>query len=96
MRAMLTPSADDGPRFHSNMPVSELTERDSRAIEASVVSSAPSIAKTKDGVMHETRPTPIEPHGPQGIEPPNLRSRDQGLKVASRRTKARGKNADEP
>ena len=27
MRAMPTPSANDGPRFHSDMPISELTER---------------------------------------------------------------------
>ena len=53
MRAMLTPSADDGPGFHSNMPVSELDECDTRVIEASVVSSAHSIAKTMDGVTHE-------------------------------------------
>ena len=53
MRAMLTPSADDGPRFHPNMPVGELTERDTQAIEASVISSAPPVVETKDGVMHE-------------------------------------------
>ena len=61
MRALLTPSADNGPRFHLNMPVSELTELDTRAIKANVVSSAPPVVETKDGVMHETRPTPIEP-----------------------------------
>ena len=48
MRAMPTLSVDDGPRFHSNMPISELTERDTRAIEASVVSSAPLVAETED------------------------------------------------
>ena len=53
MRAMLTPSANDGPRFHSDVPISELTERETRAIEASVVSSAPPVAETEDGVMHE-------------------------------------------
>ena len=62
MRAMPSPLANDGPGFHSNMPVSELAERDTQAIEASVVSLAPSIAKTTDGVTHETRPTPTEPH----------------------------------
>jgi len=71
MRAMLTPSANDGPRFHSNMPVSELTERDTRAIKASVVSSAPLVAETKDGVMHEIWPTPTNQHGARGLEPPN-------------------------
>ena len=54
MRAMLTPSADDGPGFHSNMPISELTKRDTRAIEASVVSLAPLAADAEDGVTHET------------------------------------------
>ena len=53
MRAMLTPLVDDGPGFHSNMPVSELTKHDARSVEASVVSSAPLIVETKDEVMHE-------------------------------------------
>ena len=55
------PVTNDEPRFHSNMPVNELAERDTRAIEASIVSSAPSVVETEDGMMHETRPTPIEP-----------------------------------
>ena len=49
IRAMPTPSANDGPRFHSNMPISELTERVTRAIEASDVSSTPPVVKTMDG-----------------------------------------------
>ena len=49
MRAMPTLSVDDGPEFHTNMPVSELIERDTRAIEASVVSSAPLVAEIEDG-----------------------------------------------
>ena len=53
MRAMLTPSADDGPGFHSDVTVSELTERDTQAIKASVVNSAPPVAKTEDRVTHE-------------------------------------------
>ena len=48
MRALPTPSANDGPRFHTNIPISELIERDTRAIEASVVSSAPLVAETED------------------------------------------------
>ena len=56
------PITNDGPRFHSNMPVSEFTEHVTRAIEASNVSSAPLVAKTIDGVMHETRLTPTDPH----------------------------------
>jgi len=82
MRAMLTPSVNDGPRFHSDMPVSELTECNTRAIEASVVSSAPLVVETKDGVMHETRPTPIKPHGAQGLELPDPKSGDRGLKAS--------------
>ena len=62
MRAMPTPSANDGPRFHSNMPVSELAEHDTRDIKASVVSSAPSVAETVDGVTHEIQSTPTEPN----------------------------------
>ena len=50
MRAMLTPSADDGPGFHSDVTVSELTERDTQAIEASDVSLTSPVAKTADGV----------------------------------------------
>ena len=42
---------DDGLGFHSNMLVSELTEHDTRAIEASDVSSTPLVVETADGVM---------------------------------------------
>ena len=96
MRAMPTLSADDGPRFHSDMPVSELAEHDTRAIEASVVSSAPPVAETMDGVTHKTQPTPTEPNGAQGLEPPDpdsrirptevRRSAHEGLEAASHQT----------
>ena len=36
---------NDGPGFHSNMPDSELTERVTRAIEASDVSLAPPVVR---------------------------------------------------
>ena len=52
------PVTNDGPGFHSNIPVIKLTERFTRAIEASDVSSTPPIAETTDGVTHETKPTP--------------------------------------
>ena len=42
------PITNDGPGFHSNMPVSELTERVTRAIEASDISSTPPVVKTTD------------------------------------------------
>ena len=44
------PVTNDGPGFHSNMPVSVLTERVTRAIEATDISSTPPVAKTADGV----------------------------------------------
>ena len=75
MRALPTPSANDRPGFHMNMPVSELIECDTQAIEASVVSLAPLVAEPEDGVTHETRPTPTEPHEARGHELPDLNSR---------------------
>ena len=45
------PVMNDGPGFHSNMPISELTERVTRAIEASDVSSTPPVVETTDGAM---------------------------------------------
>ena len=65
------PVTNDGPRFHSDMPVSELTERVTRAIEASDVSSTPLVAETIDAETHETRPTPNEPNRAWGLEPPD-------------------------
>ena len=85
MRAMPTLSTDDGPGFHMNVPVSELIERNTRAVEASVVSSAPLVVETEDGVTHESRPTPTEPHRARGLEPPDPRSRDRGSKASSLR-----------
>ena len=81
MRAMLTPSMNDGPGFHSDMPICELAERDTRAIEASVVTSVPPIVKIVDGVMHKTWPTPTEPNGARGLEPPNPDSGIQPTEV---------------
>ena len=43
------PITNDGPGFHSNMPISELTEHVTQAIEASNVSSTPLVAETSDG-----------------------------------------------
>ena len=54
---------NDGPGFHSDMPVSELTECDTRAIKASDVSSTPPVAETTDGVT-------ITKTGQPSIEPP--------------------------
>ena len=46
----IDPVMNDKPRFHLDMPVSELTERITRAIEAIDVSSTPPVVKTMDGV----------------------------------------------
>ena len=53
------PITNDGPEFHSNMPVSELTERVTQAIEASDVSSTPLVAETTDGatITKTSRPS---------------------------------------
>ena len=42
------PVTNDGPGFHSNMPVSMLTRRVTQAIEASDVSSTPPVAEIAD------------------------------------------------
>ena len=81
MECHANPVTNDGPEFHSNMPVSELTERNTWAIEASVVSSTPPVAETEDGVMHEIWPTPTEPHGARGLEPPDPKSGYQLTRV---------------
>ena len=44
------PITNNGPGFHSDMPVSELTEHVTRAIEASDVSSTPLVVETAEGV----------------------------------------------
>ena len=41
------PITNDGPGFHMNMPISELTERVTRVIEASNISSAPPVVKNR-------------------------------------------------
>ena len=64
-----------------NMPISELIEHDTRAIKASVVSSAPPIVEAEDGVTHETWPTPIRPQGARGLEPLDPKSRGRGSKA---------------
>ena len=95
------PVMNDGPGFHSDISVSDLAERDTQAIEASVVSSTPSVMETMDGVTHKTRTTPTEPDGARGLEPldPNSgiqptevrRPARKGLEATSRRTVPREK-----
>jgi len=76
------PITNNKPGFHLNMPISELTEHVTRAIEASVISSALLIRKSEDGVTHETRSTPTEPHGAQGLKRPNPKLGDRGSKAS--------------
>ena len=71
------PIMNDGPGFHSNMPVSELAERVARVIEASNVSSAPPVAETVDRATHGTRPTPTKHNGAQGLRSPDTDSGNQ-------------------
>ena len=65
-QALPIPSANDGPGFHTNVPVSELIERDTRAIEASVINSAPLVAEIEDGVTRETHRPLSDPKGLRG------------------------------
>ena len=58
MRALPTPSANDGSGFHTNIPISELIERNTQAIEASIVNSAPPVVETEDGVTRENTADP--------------------------------------
>ena len=63
------PIMNDGPGFHLDMLISELAERNTRAIEASVISSASPIAKTTDGVTHKTQPTPTKTNEARATRP---------------------------
>ena len=64
------PVMNNRPRFHSNMPVSELTKRVTRAIEASDISSAPPVVRNHgwgDDNKDELTPRP-DPYNAQGLE----------------------------
>ena len=85
-RDLPTPSANDGPRFHTNIPDSELIEHDTRAIEASVINSAPLIAETEDRVMHENMADPYQTLKGSGVR---AGPRDRGSKADPRRVQSR-------
>ena len=57
------PVTSDGTRFRSNIPISELIKRITRAIEASDVASTPPIVKITDGatVTKTSRPLTESP-----------------------------------
>ena len=78
------PIANDGPGFHSNMPISELTERVTRAIKASDVSSTPLVAKTVDGatITKTSRPS----MGPQLFAGARGKLDSQGDQMHGQRT----------
>ena len=65
------PVMNDGPRLHSNVPVSELTERVTRAIEASDISSAPLVVRNcgRGNAQNSNRPQP-SPTGLRGSRHP--------------------------
>ena len=44
------PVMNDRPGFHLNIPINELTEHDTQAIEATGISSTPPVVETADGV----------------------------------------------
>ena len=52
------PVIGDETRFCPNVPVSELTERVTRAIEASDANSTPPVAETADGAIVTKRADP--------------------------------------
>ena len=52
------PVTSDGTKFCSNIPISELIKRITRAIKASVINSAPPVAETEDGVARENTANP--------------------------------------
>ena len=62
------PITSNGTRFLSNMPVSELTECVTQGIEASDVSSTPSVVKTMDGAT-------------MGVWPPVSSRQDMGRTI---------------
>ena len=67
------PIMNDGPRLHSNVPVSELTEHVTRAIEASDVSSAPPVARNRRWGNAQNSTDPYQsPMGLWGSSRPTL------------------------
>ena len=80
------PIMNDGPRFHSNMPVSELVEHVTRAIKASNVSSTPPVAETADGVIITKTSRPST--GPSLCVGPRGKLDSQGDQMHGHRTMA--------
>ena len=81
------PVMNDKPEFHSDIPVSELTECDTRAIEASGVSSTPLVVETADGVTITKTSQPST--GPPLHAGAREKLDSQGDRMCGRRTMAR-------
>ena len=83
------PVTSDRTGFCSNMPVSELTERVTRPIEASDVNSTPPVAETTDGatITKISRP----------LTKPRLRTRARGkLDLQGEQMRGRKTNSSDP
>ena len=65
------PITNDGPRFHSIIPVSELTERVTRAIEASNKAQPLQLWEIEDGVTHKTQTDPYQAQRGSGAQNTN-------------------------
>ena len=81
------PITNDGPGFHLDMTISELTKRDTQAIDASDVSSTPPVAETADGVTITKMSRPST--GPPLRVAARGKLDSQGDRMRSRRTMAR-------
>ena len=67
------PVTNDGPRFHSIISVSELTERvtQARANRGKRQNSAPPVVRNRGrGNAQNSKPTPTKPNGAQGHKTP--------------------------
>ena len=78
------PITNDGPRFHSNVPVSELTERVTQAIEASDVSSAPPVVRNHGWGNAENSTDPYQAQRGSGAQDTQNTSAALGLVTQTR------------
>ena len=81
------PITNDGPGFHSNIPVNELTERITRAIKASDARSTPLVVKTADRVTITKMSRPLtRPPLCVGLEESWARKETEGHKMIDPRS----------
>ena len=67
------PTTNNGLRLHSNVPISELTERVARAIEASDVSSAPLVARNHERGNAQNSTDPYQAQWRSGAQDTKMR-----------------------